>query len=161
MSDILVSYGIATYVSRNVLIVPFQADFYDEVLQALQTDVLQQLHSHPDIQGLVIDVSKCRIIDKVNMQSLEAIFSMASILGVQTYLTGIQPQVTLALIELGYEPAGHFNTALTLESATQAILHHAHIKSEGIAEGVGDEFSIRLDERELMSQTIGVTNDDE
>ena len=63
MSDFLLSYGIASYVSQNILIIPFQADFYVEVIEALRQDILKQIHNKPEIKGLIIDLSKVKLID--------------------------------------------------------------------------------------------------
>ena len=122
MSDFLLSYGVATYVSQNILIVPFQADFFVEVIDALRNEILRFLHIRPEIKHLIIDVSKIYLIDLQNMKDLEQTLDMARILGVTGFLVGIKPTVTLALMELGYEP-GSFNTALNIEQATLYCLH--------------------------------------
>ena len=122
MSDFLLSYGVASYVSQNILIVPFQADFYVEVIDALRKDILQLLHVRPEIKHLIIDVSKANLIDLQNINDLEQTLNMARILGVTGFLVGIKPTVTLALMELGYEP-GALNTALNIEQATLYCSH--------------------------------------
>ena len=134
MSDFLLSYGIASYISQKILIVPFQADFYREVILALRNDILQQLHSKQDIKGLIIDLSNVTLIDLQNMNDLEQTLNMASVLGVTGFLVGIQPNVTLALLELGYEP-NHLHTALDIERASIAIdeLTKVEKKQTGIA----------------------------
>ena len=120
MSDFLLSYGVVSYISQNILIVPFQADFYVEVIEALRLEILQQLHLNPAIKGLIIDLSKVDIVDVQNMKSLEKSLHMATILGVTGFLVGINPSVTLALVALGYEP-GQLKTALSIERATLFI----------------------------------------
>ena len=127
MSDFLLSYGVSSYISREILIVLFQADFYVEVIEALRKDILNQLHTKPEIKGLVIDLSKINLIDLHNMKALEQTLHMAAILGVVGFLVGLQPSVTLALVELGYEPE-LLNTALTIERAMFYI--HQAIKTE-------------------------------
>lgn len=120
MSDFLLSSGVATYISQDILIVPFQADFYVEVVAAFQQDILLQLHRNSTIKGLIIDLSKDSLLDFQNMHVLEQTLDMAAMFGVIGFLVGIQPNVTLALIELGYEQK-HLCTALTIERATTAI----------------------------------------
>lgn len=120
MSNLLAGYGIASYISQDILIVPFQADFYKEVLEALRQDILQKLHHNPDIKGLIIDLSRTNLIDLKDMKALESIQQMAHVLGVTTYLTGIQPSVTLTLVELGYDPK-QINAALNISRATELI----------------------------------------
>ncbi len=147
MSDLLLSYGIASYVSQDILIVPFHADFYVEVIEALRQDILVQLHHNPDIKGLIIDLSKINVIDLHNMRALEQTLNMVAILGVTGFLVGIQPSVTLALVELGYNPE-HLNTALSIERATFTI-HHATKKPEIADEALDMSYDDELDETDL------------
>lgn len=136
MSDLLLSYGITSYISQNILIVPFQTDFYVEVLDVLQQEILLQLHNNHDIQGLVIDLSKVILIDLSNIKALQQSLEMASLLGVVGFLVGIQPSVTLALLELGYEPS-KLHTAPNIEYAIKAInqnlsKHKTHCEEIGL-----------------------------
>ncbi|MDF1757961.1 MAG: STAS domain-containing protein [Legionellaceae bacterium] len=120
MSDELLSYGVVSYVSQNILIVPFQADFYDEIIRLLRNDVLNKVHESPELNGLILDLSNIKLIDSSNMKTLENTLDMASLLGVTTCLTGIQPQVALILAELGYDPSG-INTSLSIECGIKKI----------------------------------------
>ena len=120
MSDLLLSYGIASYVSADILFVPFQADFYTEVMEALQQDLSQQIHNNSRIKGLILDVSKVQLMDLHNMHTLEQLIELGNILGVPGFLVGVQPNVALTLIDLGYDPA-HLNTVVNLERAVSLI----------------------------------------
>lgn len=116
MSDLLTSYGVSSYVSQNILILPFQSDFFREVMEALKKEVLKEIHADPSIRGIILDVSKTRVIDLSNMQELESVLKMASVLGVKAYICGLQPEVTLALVNLGYDN-NELNTCLNIEHA--------------------------------------------
>lgn len=120
MSQALLSYGITSYISEGVLILPFQSDFYKEVIDALQTDILSKLRNNTEIRGLIVDVSNITIIDLFDMKLLEETLKMAEMLGATAYLTGLQPQVTLALVDLGYDPVD-LRTELTIEKAMSRI----------------------------------------
>lgn len=121
MSKLLLNYGIASYINHNVLIIPFQSDFYSEVMDGLKRDVSQKLVSSNEIKGLILDLSKVKVIDLSNMRNIERLLDMAKIFGVQAYVSGIQPLVTMALIELGYEP-WQLNSAINIEQAMDKIL---------------------------------------
>ncbi|MCX7120377.1 MAG: STAS domain-containing protein [Gammaproteobacteria bacterium] len=123
MSDLFLNFGIATYVSQHTLIVPFQNDFYSDAMEALRSDIAHKLHHTPGLKGLVVDVSQIALIDLENMKVLEDILKLGTVLGVTSYLTGLQSHLTQALVELGYEP-GDFKTAPTIEKAMQAIYEH-------------------------------------
>lgn len=103
MSNLLVNYGMYSYVSENILIIPFQADFFSEVMQALETEILKEIHAKPNIIAIILDLSKANIIDLKNMRQLERVLKMASVLGVKAYICGLKPEVTLTLVNLGYE----------------------------------------------------------
>ena len=120
MSDLSLSFGIKTYVSQQTLIVPFQNDFYSDMIEALNIEVAYKLHHTPGLKGLIVDVSQITLIDLENMMVLEDILKLGNIFGVVSYLTGLQPQLTQALIELGYEP-GDFKTAPTIENAIKSV----------------------------------------
>ena len=148
MSDFLLSYGVASYITQNILIVPFQADFYMDVIEALRADILQKIHQNPMLKGLIIDLSNMPLIDVQNMKMLEKTLQMATLLGVTGFLVGIKPSVTLALVELGYEPGG-LNTALSIEQASELILDattNEDIVEE--AELMGDEAAFQVDDNE-------------
>ncbi len=138
MSDTLIRYGIASYTSQKILIVPFQADFYSEVMEVLQRDILSSLHQTPDIKGLIIDVTNIKVMDLFNIKTLEKTLLMASMLGVESYLVGLQPQVTLTLIDLGYE-IGKTKTALSIEQATICIHRQMALKEIGLIENDAHE----------------------
>lgn len=117
MKDLLISYGIASYVTQGILIIPFQADFYDEVINALETEVASKLHGNSEICGLILDLSQVQLLDLSNMQSIESLLNMAQLLGAPGVIAGLQPLVTLTLVDLGYDPK---NIAATT-TVSQAI----------------------------------------
>lgn len=120
MSDFLSSHGTSTYISQRILIVPFQSDFYKEVIDALRESILFQIKQFPDLIGLIIDISKLTVVDLENMKVLEDFLKMASVMGVEGYLTGVRPEVTRTLIDLDYKQ-GQLNTALDIDNAIKAI----------------------------------------
>ncbi len=149
MTEFLLSHGVTSYVTQRVLIVPFQADFYQEVIAAMRQDILAQLHANPAIIGLVIDLSGVKLIDLANINMLEQTLSMASVLGVTGFLVGIQPSVTMALIALGYDPSS-LNTALTIEQAI-LLIHQAHRSVEMLENEVLEEESM-IEEDESIEE---------
>lgn len=132
MSDLLTSYGISSYISQNILILPFQADFFREVMQALKQDVLRELHANPNVCGIILDVSKTKLIDLSNMHELESILKMASVLGVEAYICGLRPDVTLALVNLGYDN-NQLKTCLNIEQGMSRIHNNISGNSQGSA----------------------------
>ena len=151
MSDILLRYGIASYVSDNILIVPFQTDFYGEVIKALRQDILYKLHEMSDICGLIIDVSHLHVLDLNNMEVLEETARMASIFGVMLFLVGLKPLVAVTLVQLGYE--GKLNTALTIAQAIQRINHENETKLLNSEDGFFDVEDEEESEDEMIEDS--------
>ena len=120
MSDQLLNYGIASYVSENILIVPFQTEFYADGIEAFRQEILKKIHETNNLKGMIIDVSQVNLLDVSNMKELESILSMSSVLGVTGYLVGLKPAVAVALVELGYE-GNKLNIALNVEQAAKSI----------------------------------------
>lgn len=120
MSELLISYGVYSYVSQNTLILPFQADFFTEVIQTLESEILKKIHTDRSIIGIILDLSKAKIIDLDNIQQLESVLKMAEILGVEAYLCGLRPDVTLTLVNLGYENKD-LKTCLSIEHGITLI----------------------------------------
>jgi rsbT antagonist protein RsbS len=149
MSDELSSFGIASYISRDILIIPFQADFYIEVLNALRNKVLTTLHENPNLKGMIVDVSQINIIDLNNMEALEKLCKMAKLLGVMPFLVGIKPNAALALIELGYTDSG-LRMALDTEQAI-FLIEEALVSEDQLDEDEENELSDGSESDEVIS----------
>jgi rsbT antagonist protein RsbS len=151
MSELLLKYGIASYVSGDTLVVPFQTDFYTDVIEAFRQDILHRLHAMPELKGLIIDLSHVVLLDLGNMHVLEDTLKMACIYDVEAYLVGLKPEVALALVGLGYE--GKVNTALTLGHAMQRIKNRTKTKNmQGMQYALMDDLEMIEDQDQDQDQ---------
>jgi len=115
------------HVTRGCLVVPIQVELRDELIQATQADILEQVR-RLGLKGVVIDASGVSIIDRFIGDRLAETARMASLLGATTVLTGLKPGVVTSLIDLGFEGKGLL-TAISLEEGLRVLApivgHHA------------------------------------
>ncbi len=121
------SLRVGMHIARGCLVVPIQIELHDEVIQATQAGILQQVRKS-GLKGVVIDVSAVSIIDHFIADQLAETARMAALLGATTVLTGLQPGVVTSLVDLGFEGKG-FLTAISLEEGLRVLApivgHHA------------------------------------
>ncbi len=82
----------------------------DGQLLRFRRDLLEQIGRQRS-RGVVIDVAALDVIDSFACHTLRAISQVARLRGAETVIVGIQPDVALAMVELG----------ATLDSVTTAL----------------------------------------
>jgi rsbT antagonist protein RsbS len=102
------------------LLVTIQVDMHDRLALTLQEDLTDHI-SQLNAQGVLIDISALEIVDSFIGRVLGNIAKMATVLGSQTVVVGMQPAVAITLVELGMSLDG-IRTALDVEKG-MALLH--------------------------------------
>ena len=102
-----------------VLIVPIQVELHNHAAFQVQKDILRNIEQ-TGTRGLLIDVSKLKIVDSFLGRLIGDTASMASVMGCQTVLVGLQPEVAITLMELGQYLKGVY-TALNTETGLQLL----------------------------------------
>lgn len=97
----------------DYLIVPIQIELDDNTIEALQNQILEQI-DEKNIKGVIIDVSMIDIIDSYISYTLSETAKMAKMMGCETVICGVQPNVALTLSQMGVELEGVI-FSLTLE----------------------------------------------
>jgi rsbT antagonist protein RsbS len=72
-------------------------------------------------RGVIIDVAALDVLDSFGFNTLRSIGEIARLRGAETVIVGIQPDVALAMVELGMR-TGPVATALDLEEGLD-LLH--------------------------------------
>jgi len=85
----------------------------DSQMVRFQHDLVEQIGRHR-ARGVIIDVAALDVMDSFGSRTLRNLAEMARLRGALTVIVGIQPDVALAMIELGMG-TGSFPTALDLE----------------------------------------------
>jgi len=105
----------------DVLIASIQAAMTDQDLLQLKdelTDKVGRLRS----RGVIIDVTALDVIDSFATRTLRGIAAMARLRGAQTVVVGVQPDVAIAIVQLGLTLQG-VSTALDLEEGFELLQH--------------------------------------
>lgn len=111
--------SIPLQLSQGCIIASIQIELTEEVLQQFRKDLLERLHI-TKARGVILDLSGVEIMDLDDFEALQRILSMAAIMGVETILTGFQPGVVSALVDLNAD-IDSINAALALDDALQLM----------------------------------------
>lgn len=97
----------------KILIATVQDDLFDRDALQLQEDLAVGLETS-NAEGILIDLSSVQTVDSFLGRLLNDVATSARLMGAETVVVGIQPQVAITLVELGLELRGVL-TALNTE----------------------------------------------
>jgi len=101
------------------LIVPIQVELHNRAAAQVQEDIIQNIEQ-TGARGLLIDVSKLAVVDSFLGRLIGDTAAMARIMGCQTVVVGLQPEVAITLMELGLHLEGVY-TALNTETGLELL----------------------------------------
>ncbi len=104
---------------KDVLLTSIQVDLTDQEALDFQADVLRMV-SETEAGGIVIDITALDVVDSFMARVLNDTARIVRILGAEVVLSGMQPMVALALIEMGRELVG-VETALNLDQGLERL----------------------------------------
>ncbi len=98
------------------LLVSVQVELGDQIVRQFQTDVLDAIERVGDGSGgLLIDISGLEIVDTYVARVLADTAAMAHLMGRETVICGMRPEVAATLVTMGYTLDG-IATALDVDS---------------------------------------------
>jgi rsbT antagonist protein RsbS len=97
----------------HYLIASIQSALTDKDLLGLRDDLTGMVGQHR-ARGVIIDVTALDVLDSFATRTLRAIAYMTKLRGAETVIVGIQPDVALAMVQLGLT-LENVHTALDLE----------------------------------------------
>lgn len=110
---------IPLQLSQGCIVASIQIDLTAEVLQQFRQDILDWLHTNR-ARGIIVDLSGVEIMDLQDFETLRRTLSMAAMMGVETILTGFQPGVVSALVDLNADIDSIY-AALDVDDALQLM----------------------------------------
>src|SRR4030095_8352640 len=96
----------------DFLLVTIQVDMHDQLALTLQDDLTEKI-VRTRARGVLIDISALDIVDSFIGRMLGNIAAMSRMLDAQTVVVGMQPSVSITLVELGLSLPG-IRTALNV-----------------------------------------------
>ena len=90
--------SVAILRQGDVLIASFRGDLSDGQLLALRDDLAERAEAER-IRGIVLDVGALDVIDSFVARSLRSIVQSVQLRGTETVITGIRPDVAIAMVQ--------------------------------------------------------------
>lgn len=121
---------------RGILIAPIQVELTSEIQTSLRDALLEAIR-RTGASGVILNISGLDVMDVREFESLRRTLHMAEIMGARCIVTGAQPGVVAALIDLDADVDG-LETALTVEHA-MALLEPSPEQAPDDEEGAEDD----------------------
>lgn len=103
------------------LLVSVQTELADDVVAQFQNDVLEAIDRDRDRGGgLLLDISGLEIVDTWVARVLAETAAMARLMGWETVICGMRPEVAATLVQMGYLLEGVL-TALDVDSGLEIL----------------------------------------
>jgi rsbT antagonist protein RsbS len=96
---------IPLQVARGCVVASIQIDLDPEVLRQFRIDLLECVQKSR-ANGVILDVSGIDILDLDDFNGLRSTMEMAAVLGARPILSGLNPGMVSALIDLGVDQEG-------------------------------------------------------
>ncbi|MFH1134653.1 MAG: STAS domain-containing protein [Pseudomonadota bacterium] len=119
MEDLLSDSGVGLNIIKRNLVVTLAAEPDDNYLFFCRKEILAALEASP-VQGVLVDVSKVKIIDAALFGILAETARMVKLLGANTVLVGFRAGAASALADLDVDIEG-IVTAVTMEDAMDLV----------------------------------------
>ena len=107
------------------LLATIQLELHDTVVDSFQTDVLEEIEK-TGASGLIIDISALETVDSYVARMLANTAKMAKLMGTETVIVGMRPEVAATLVRMGYFMEG-IHTALSLEEGLEVLGSQAKV----------------------------------
>jgi rsbT antagonist protein RsbS len=110
----------------TTLLATVHIELRDQVAEAFQADVLTAIEKG-SATGLVIDISGLDTVDSYVARILADTGRMAKLMGTQTVIVGMRPEVAATLVRMGYAMEG-IRTALNLDDGLAVLGASVHTR---------------------------------
>jgi rsbT antagonist protein RsbS len=99
----------------HLLLIPLQGQIDDQLAEQLRQDILHKIQS-TDVTGLLMDVTGLWLMDSHLCAVLSQIAAAARLMGTESLICGMSPEIALTLQTMGLE-LPNVGTELSLEEA--------------------------------------------
>lgn len=137
---------IPLQLSRSCVVASVQVDLDAEVLLRFRAELLEMLQTS-GARGVILDLSGVDVMDFEDFRAVRDTMSMARLMGAETILSGLQPGVVSALIDLEADTR-NVEAAHSLDDAferMEALLKPEDVKREELPDDMADEDGFAAD----------------
>ncbi len=103
----------------DTLLITVHTELHDTVAEAFQEDVLSAIEKN-GASGLIIDISGLDMVDSYVARVLADTGRMARLMGTESVLVGMRPEVAATLVRMGYPMEG-VKTALGVDDGLELL----------------------------------------
>ena len=104
---------------HDILLGTFPDNPTDQAVDELQEEILEEMETaQPD--GVILDVSGVGLMDSFFARHISETAQMIDLMGGQTVIAGIRPEVAITAVELGYHLDG-IETARSTDTAFELL----------------------------------------
>lgn len=108
----------------STLLATIQVELKDTIADAFQEDILSMI-GRTGAGGLVLDISGLEMVDTYVSRVIAGTGRMAKLMGTETVLVGMRPEVAATLVRMGFRMEG-VHTALNLDEGLELARGLAH-----------------------------------
>jgi rsbT antagonist protein RsbS len=137
------SSRIPLQLAQGCVVASIQVDLDDEILSSFRDELLEFVRIS-GARGVILDLSGVEVMDATDFGAIRDTMRMARLMGAVTVLSGLQPGVVSALIDLGADTDGVEATA-TLDDAFERM---RDLLARGEEPVVGDEEDLEVEDEE-------------
>lgn len=105
----------------------------DSELLRFRSDLIDRIGRYRS-RGVIIDVGALDVLDSFGFNTLRSIGQIARLRGAETVIVGIQPEIALAMVQLGMG-MGSVCTALDLEEGLEFLQSRLSAPPDGTGSG--------------------------
>jgi rsbT antagonist protein RsbS len=105
----------------------------DSELLRFRSDLIDRIGRYRS-RGVIIDVGALDVLDSFGFNTLRSIGQIARLRGAETVIVGIQPEIALAMVQLGMG-MGSVCTALDLEEGLEFLQSRLSALPDGTGSG--------------------------
>lgn len=103
----------------KTLITSIQFELEDTSIDLFQDNILKSIEKN-SAKGLVIDISSLDNVDSYVARKLVDVGKMSKLMGTETVIVGMQPEVSATLVRMGFFFSG-VHTSLSLEEGLELL----------------------------------------
>ena len=127
----------------NFLLVPLQGEVLDQQAEQMINEVLGEIQRE-DIEAVVIDISGLALVDSHFCATLAQLTTAARLMGAQTLLTGLHPDIALTLLQMGID-LPDLRTCSSMEQAMETLGVTLEPRADRFASADQDDYESELE----------------